>query len=334
MAAKGRVLVTGASGFLGRRLVEMLVARGHAVRALVRKTSKLDGLQLPGVEIACGDIADAADLKQAFDGLDYVVHAAADTSGTEAGARRVTIGGTRNILDLCVDMKVKRLVYISSCSVYGVAGCHPGQVLDETAKIEPFPERRGLYTWGKQEAEKLVLESMRLGLVSAVCLRPGTIYGCGGENYTPMIGFSLKKKLFIVFTNDELVLPLVYVDNLVEAILVAMTSARGSGQVYNVVDPLGVNKKQYIDLLIRRLYRGVPVVYLPYGLLEYVVAVQERLFYLFKCRPILSQYRLDSSQKPIVYDSSRLVDELEWQPRMKFAEAVEVILASQSGGCD
>lgn len=328
MTSEARVLVTGASGFLGRRIVEMLVMRGYPVRALVRHTSKLDGLQLPGVEIVQGDIADTASLKPVFAGLAYVIHAAADNSGTEEGVRRVTIGGTRNVLDLCVEMQVKRLVYISSCSVYGVAGCHPGQVLDETAKIEPFPERRGIYSWGKQEAEKLVLESMRQGLVSAVCLRPGTIYGCGGENFTPMIGFSLKKRLFIVFANDEFVLPLVYVDNLVEAILVAMTSDAGAGQIYNVVDPFAVPKKQYVDSLIRRLYRGAHVVYLPYNLLVKVVALQEKLFGLLGYRPLLSKYRLESSQKPVLYDSSRLIADLKWQPRLRFEEAIELILAA------
>ena len=328
MGGKEQVLITGAGGFLGSRTVEILVDRGFEVRALDRKTSRTDHISPPGVEICCGDVTEVESLRPAFKGVDYVIHLAADTSGTEEGGRRVTIQGTKNILDLCASHSIKKLIYISSCSVYGVADYEPGKIVDENALLERFPERRGPYSWAKFEAEKLVTDFMLREKVPVVCLRPGTIYGFGGEYYSSMVGFSLRRKIFAVIGNGEFVLPLVYIDDLVEAILLAISSEKSDGQVYNVVDPHRIDKKQYANSLIRKLYPDAWIFYFPYGLLSATVMLQEKLFSLLKRQPILTNYRLISSQKPIFYDSSKIMNDLGWKSLVSFDEAVERIVAA------
>jgi nucleoside-diphosphate-sugar epimerase len=156
---------------------------GFSVHALVRKTSTIGDLQRPEVDLHFGDVSDARSMEPSLADVDYVVHAAVDTSGTEEGARNVTIGGTLNILDLCAKLGVKKLIYISSCSVYGTSGCSDGQIIDESSPTEQYPERRGLYSWAKLEAEKLVLSAMAEGKIAITCLRPGTIYGPRSENF-------------------------------------------------------------------------------------------------------------------------------------------------------
>lgn len=325
------ILVTGASGFLGRRLVAALAARGAAVRALVRAGSKVEALRLPGVELCTGDVAEADSLTQAFAGVELVVHAAADTSGSEVGAKRVTIGGTANVLARCAEHGVERLVYISSCSVYGVAELAPGQLVTEDAPLERYPERRGAYSWAKLEAEKLVTAAMARGESAVVCLRPGTIYGPGGENYTPMLGFALGEKLFVLIGDGRMVLPLVHVDNLVAAILAALMAPAGVGGVYNVVDPERVDKRRYMEEFIRKLHPGARCLYLPYGLLYGVTGLQEKLCLLLRRRPFLTCYRLTASQRPIVYDGAKIGRELGWRPVVSFAEAAAQMLAAGQG---
>jgi nucleoside-diphosphate-sugar epimerase len=329
MTIKRNVLVTGASGFLGRRIVESLSAQGCSVRALVRRSSKVDSLRLTGVDIVFGDVTDAESLKSAFDGVDYVIHSAADTSGTEEGARLVTIQGTRNILDLCSENQVKKLVYISSCSVYGVADYRAGQLIDENSSLERFPEQRGAYSWGKLEAERLVLSRMLKGEVPAVCLRPGTIYGCGGENYTPLIGTSIGQNVFTVFGNGQFVLPLVYLDNLVDAILDAMNDEKSTGQVYTVVDSQQIDKRRYMDTFIRKLNPHARVFYVPFSLLSIVVFLQEKIFGMLKRKPLMTLYRLMSSQKPVLYDNSKIMKDLGWASKVSFDAAVERIVAHE-----
>ena len=325
-----KVLVTGATGFLGRRIVHQLIDHGFAVRALVRKTSNTQGLVLPGVELIYGDVTDPDSLLSVFTDIDFVIHAAAGTSGSEELMRQVTIEGTRNILDMCRRFAPCKLVYISSCSVYGIADLGDGAVLDESAQLETQAQRRGAYSLTKLEAEKLVTDCMKQGTVAATCLRPGTIYGPGGENYTPMVGFSLKNKVFMVIGQKKFVLPLVYVDNLVDAIIAAMRSDKSTGQIYNVVDAEQIDKKTYMDAFIRKLYPGAVCLYFPYRLFVGIVAMQEKVFTVLKRKPVLSGYRLASSQNPVVYDASKISDELGWRPAVTFGAAIEEILKPDS----
>jgi len=322
----GKVLVTGATGFLGRRTVEILSERGFSVRALVRKTSKIDNLKRPSVEIFFGDVSEISTLNPAFEGIDFVVHTAADTSGTKEGAKRVTIRGTRNILYLCSEFPVQRLIYISSCSVYGLADCKDGQIIDENGPLERYPERRGIYSWSKIEAEKLVRDCMEKGTVPIVCLRPGTIYGPGGQLFTPMIGFSSTTKLSFIIGNGELILPLVYIDNLVDAIVKTLPSIEPIGNIYNVVDLDNPTKKEYVESLLRRLHPRASFIYIPYAVFWLIVFCQEIFTKLLRYNCSLTRYRLASSQKNIRYDSDRLVKKFGWNSLYSFEHAVDSIV--------
>ena len=319
---KGKVLVTGASGFLGRRTVEILSERGFSVRALVRKPSKIGNLKRPAVEIFFGDIST---LEPAFGGIDFVVHTAADTSGTKEGAQRVTIGGTRNILDVCIKFPVQKLIYISSCSVYGLADCRDGEIIDENGPLERYPERRGVYSWSKIEAEKLVRGCMERGAVPVVCLRPGTIYGPGGKYFTRMMGFSFGNTLFIIIGPKSFVLPLVYIDNLIDAIVLLTQNREHIGNIYNLVDSDNPTKKQYVDLLLKRLYPRSKFFYLPYGMFSSMISCQEKATNLIKVNPFLTHYRVRSSQGNFQYNSARVQQDLDWIPFYSFISAIDKI---------
>lgn len=323
MISKGKVLVTGASGFLGRRTVEILSEQGFSVRALVRKTSRIGNLKRLGVEIFLGDVSDTSTLKPAFEGIDFVVHTAADTSGTKEGARKVTIGGTRNILELCSEYPVHKLIYISSCSVYGVADCRDGQIIDENGPLERYPERRGVYSWSKIVAEKMVRDCIKKRTVPAVCLRPGILYGPGGQMFTPMIGFSVVTIFFIIIGTKNVVLPLVYIDNLVEAIVLAIKKDESIGKTYNVVDSDNPTKNEYVESLLKRLYPKTGFIYIPYSIFSHIIWCQEILTKLLRCDPLLTRYRLISSQKNISYNAKRIRQDLGWTSLYSFNNAFD-----------
>src|SRR5260370_23583956 len=112
-----KILITGASGFLGRRTVQLALERGLAVRALVRRPTAELGLPLDCVYQ--GDVTDPATLSAAVEGVGAVIHAAATTSETapdEALSRRTNVDGTRNLLEACRQAGVRRWVQISSLS--------------------------------------------------------------------------------------------------------------------------------------------------------------------------------------------------------------------------
>jgi nucleoside-diphosphate-sugar epimerase/predicted dehydrogenase len=321
-----RVLVTGGTGFLGRTLVARLVADGYNVRVLARKLSRVEPVWEAGAEIVWGDVADPRSFEDALAGCDAAVHLAAGTSGSERDSETATLQGTRNVLELCGRLGVGRLVYISSCGVYGVADYPDDAVVSETASLERFPERRGTYSASKLEAERYVTQAQERGDVRAVVLRPGTIYGPGGDLFPGLMGFT-RGSTYVVIGPKQFVLPYVYVDNLVDAIVLAMRKEEAVGGTFNVVDPETLTKRAYVDGLIRRVDPSARVVYLPYSLLYALAWLQERAFGLMGRRPVLSPYRLVSSQKSVRYDSQHIMTTLGWAQRVPVAEALNRLTA-------
>jgi len=323
-----KILVTGGTGFVGRRLVRRLVADGYAVRVLARKLANVEPLTDLGVEVSWGDVADLESFSQAFAGCDVILHLAAGTSGSEKDSQAATLQGTRNLLELCRRHKPARLVYISSCSVYGIADYNEKGPVQETARLERFPERRGSYSASKQEAERMVTEYVKSGDVPVAILRPGTIYGPGGDLFTAMMGFSIGSR-YIVIGMGEFVLPLVYVDNVVDAIVQCIDRKEADGEIFNLVDPEKLTKRDYMNRIIRRIDPNARVVYFPYSLLYAITWMQEIAFGVMKRQPVLSRYRLTSSQKRIVYDGGKIAGRLGWKPPVQLREALEELVQAE-----
>lgn len=322
-----KILVTGGTGFLGKRLTERLVVEGYPVRVFVRRLSNIEPLERLGVDIVLGDLADKTSVDRALKGIDVIIHAAAATRGGKADYENGNVLGTRHVLDLSKNNGVRKLVYISSCSVYGVADYKTNQVVTEESSLERFPWLRGDYSASKQRAELLVTDATKSGDFPIVILRPGTIYGPDGENYTPMMGLSLAHRIFLVFGSGTVELPLVYIDNLIDAILWSVRSASANNQTFNVVDTARVTKKQYMEKLIKKLYPKSRTVYLPYSLLYCLTWLQEKAFGLVRRTPLLTTYRLTSSQRQIKYDASKIRSTIGWQPRLTFDQAVAEIVS-------
>jgi len=321
-----KVLVTGGTGFLGNALTRRLINEGYPVRVLARKLSKTEHLKALGVEIFFGDVADPESLTAAFQGIDLVLHAAADTAGSSKAGELSTIQGTRNVIDFCRQFKVKKLIYISSCSVYGVADYKQGDIVTEESSLERFPDRRGHYSLAKLKAEQLVTEAMEEKRLPIVCLRPGTYFGPGGDIFTPMMGFAVGHKVFIIIGKGDFSLPLVSIDNLVDAIIMVMQKSEGNGKVYNVVDSNPPTKKQYVESFLKKIYPNAKYIYLPYSVFYGIVYLQEIMIGMMKRSPFLTRYRLVSSQKKISYDGSRIRNELKWTPPATMQDAYEKVI--------
>jgi len=140
------------------------------------------------------------------------------------------------------------------------------------------------------------------------------------------MGFSIGNKLFAVIGNGKFVLPFVYIDNLVEAIVRGIENNDRAGGIYNVVDSERITKRDYMNKLVRKLYPRATCLYIPYSLLYSAVYIQEKLFSLMGRKPFLTRYRMTSSQKNIFYDSSKIQDELDWTPFVSAEEGIKKVL--------
>lgn len=324
----GKVLVTGGSGFLGRKVIERLVVDGYPVRVLARKLARVEPLVALGAEVVWGDVADLPSFDRAVAGCDVVVHLAAGTSGTERDSETATLQGTRNLLELCERHKPRKLVYISSCSVYGVTEARSGARITETSPLERHPERRGSYSASKQEADQYVSEYMRSGGVPVTILRPGTIYGPGGDVYTPLMGFSAGS-LYVVIGMGGFVLPFVHVENVADAIAQCIEKPQSNGEIFNVIDPEPLTKRDYMNRVIRKIDPSARVVYLPFSVLFAITWFQEMAFALMKWRPVLTRYRLVSSQKRVRYDGGKIMSRLGWRSRLSLRDALDRLVTSE-----
>lgn len=216
--SRGRVLVTGAAGFIGCRAAEVLqLGEGWQVRSLVHRPGGAARLARLPVELVPGDLKSREDMARAVQGCDAVVHCAI---GTAYGQRReifaVTVEGTRHLVEAARAAGVRRFVHLSSIAVHGtgVQG-----VLDEATPIRP--RRGGDYSESKAAAERIVARAARAGL-PAVILRAGNVYGPFGRTLSIRPIQYLRRGRLVLAGAADSPSNTVYVDNLVHAIVRAL----------------------------------------------------------------------------------------------------------------
>jgi nucleoside-diphosphate-sugar epimerase len=295
-----------------------------AVRALVRPTSRIGQLSALAIEWTEGDLGSTEKLQRAVEGCDVVYHCAAATNGSWGDYLEGTIRGTERLLAASAAEGVKRFVYVSSLSVYGVMQLGHHAWVAEEAPIEPRPEERGDYTRAKVEAERLVLSySQGKGLPLSI-VRPGTIYGPRGKVFFPRIGYALKNKVFIIIGRGNHLLPLAYVENVADALWLAGTRQEAVGQIYNIVDDDKITQREYLNEFLRRAGLKGIVLHMPFSLMYMLASLLEAQAGMARKKPspLLSRYRLVSATKDLRYDTSRAKKHLGWTPHVSLEEGL------------
>jgi nucleoside-diphosphate-sugar epimerase len=244
--------VTGATGFIGRRLVDALVDAGHKVRALVRDPAKAQFLHRPGVELVQGDLGAPVSLHEGVTGAQRVFHCGGlvgDWLRPEE-TRRINVEGTRALLTACTSAGVERVVYLSSLSVYGL-GHHHG-----TYETAPHRYSGDVYLDSKIDAERMVRVFMDRDGPEMVILRPGFVYGPGDQRFMPRLLEALARRQFAYIGDGSKVLNIGYVDDVVHAALLADSTRAAAGQAYNLTDGTETSLRSFVELLCQQL--GIP----------------------------------------------------------------------------
>lgn len=240
------ILITGATGSIGSALTRRLSASGQPVRALARSAARAGVLRaLPGVEIFEGDLTRPATLRGCADGCGLVYHLGAKITGSDRAAfQAVNIGGTRALIAEAVRARVQRFVYASTITVYGF---REAENIDEDF---PWTTESLPYVATKQEAERSVRSSA--GRLPLVVARLGDVYGPG--QYVWTINFIEKINSNIMHPptdGSSGTLNPVYIDNLIDALLLLGTHSAAVGQIFNVVDGTPIPASDYIRRMAR-----------------------------------------------------------------------------------
>jgi len=329
-----KVLVTGAGGFLGTAVVERLLAHGYTdLRCGLRRRTaipKLDVLrrQYPRatVEYCAGNLKYKDDAARAIDGVQLMFHLAAGLRGDPVDLFLDSIVASRNLLDVAACVKPLRIVLISSMGVYGVAGLRRRAKVTEQTGVEPHPERRDPYSRTKLRQEELFWEYQRRAGFELVVLRPGVIYGPGGGHFSDRVGLTIAGRLFHVGHRN--LLPLTYVENCAEAVVVAGTHKQTAGHVYNVHDDdlptcreyLHAYKKQVADICSIRV---------PYFVMRVLsrMLVKYHTYSKGQLPAILTPYRIASLWGGNHFDNSKL-HSIGWKQLVPTAEGLRKSFAA------
>lgn len=307
------ILVTGAAGMLGRAVAARLAQLGCGSRLLVRRVSQAQMLP-PSAEVVVGDVSDVNTLDLALEGVAAVLHLAAATRGGRSDFDSTNIEGTRNLVEACLKRDACRLVHVSSIGVLDHAGrADAAGRMQEDSPLEPHPEWRGHYTRTKLAAEAVVLDAVRGRGLDAVILRPGQILGPGCETVTPNGVVTLRG--WNLVGDGRSLLPLVYVEDVVDALLLAAFRPGIAGEVFHIVDPAPVTQEQYLARWRARV-PGVPLRRVPWALALGAAGCVEWLSRLLRREAPLTRYRVRSLRPLSGFDIAKASRALGWQPRI------------------
>ncbi|QDT55391.1 3 beta-hydroxysteroid dehydrogenase/Delta 5--_4-isomerase [Caulifigura coniformis] len=326
-------LVTGAAGFLGRRLVRELASEGMAVRCFLRASSRSDELRSfvgedlwPNVEIVRGDLMNPADCRAAIDGIDVVHHAAAGLTGSTAVMFLNTVVPTRRLIAACLEQPVKRFVLVSSLGVYGAATLKRNGVLDESCPVDAEPERRDPYTYSKVVQEQAAWDACRNHGLPLVVIRPGVIYGPGRGALSNRIGLQMGGRMFRIGGGRQL--PYVYVDHVATAMRQAGVEPGIVGEAFNVLDDELPSGKQVLRMY-RQAGRRVKSVWIPQTAIGPLSSLYERYSRWSggQLPGVITRYRTDSMWKPLKFTNTKARERLKWSPHLPFAETFQRSIA-------
>lgn len=330
------VLVTGAGGFLGSVLVARLLASGEGyVRCFVRANSDLSRLQdlrraYPSacIDQVVGNLACRSTACHAVQGIHTVYHLAAAMRGAAATLFHGTVVASESLLQaLDREGGSPRVVLTSSLGVYGTSDLPANCSITENCPLDPKPEGRDSYTHAKIWQEQLFRDFAARRSIDLVVVRPGVLYGPGGKAFPSRVGIVVGDTLFQLGDANNL-LPLSYVENCADAIVLAGTSPSASGQSYNVLDDDLPTVSEFIQGYKRQVAK-IPSVHVPYGLAMFAsraVASYHR-YSRGQIPALLTPYKTAAIWKGHRFENQR-IKALGWKQGVPTAEALRRTFAS------
>lgn len=314
-----RVLVTGSTGFLGRRLMPRLRADGHApVALLLPDEAAPRDLLAASLPIVRGDITDPTSLAGVAKDCDAVVHLAAAVGYGQRmdHCLRVNRDGAENVMCEAARSGARRFVQLSSVSVYGRA---PGRRLDESA---PLRKTGDPYGDTKIDAERLLVEHAARGEIELTMLRPAVIHGPGDRLFLPRLVENVRSGRARIIGSGRNRVDAVHVDDVVEVIARVLSDARTIGRVYNVNHPANPSWAELVTEVARLLGVPPPRAHVPYPLALALAGVTEGLARLRGRDPLITRYAVRVVGRQYHYVVDRLQRELGFVPRVGLLDSV------------
>jgi nucleoside-diphosphate-sugar epimerase len=333
VSPKERILVTGATGFLGGRVVESLLEHGyHNLRCFTRCRSKGGPLEelktrwggCPGLEIMEGNLLSQEDCAAAARNAAVIYHVAAGRGEKAyADAFMNSVVTTRNLLEAsCRQGWLRRFVNVSSLSVYSNKANPRWRLLDESCPVESQPTRRGdAYSFAKIKQDALLQQYGERFCLPYVIVRPGVIYGPGNEGIHGRVGLATFGLFLHLGGSNKL--PLTYVENCAEAVVLAGLRAGVDGEVFNVVDDDLPTSRRFLGLYKRNV-RHFRSIYIPHCISYCLCWLWEEYCKWSEGQlpPVYGRATWHVCWKRTGYSNEKIKERLGWRAKVSSAEGL------------
>ena len=314
-----RALVTGATGFIGSRLVRELTRRGMEVRSLVLTGEPIEHIREYTTDIRRGNLNEPQSLKGIAEGIDLVFHLAARVTdwGSRQAFYKPILEGTRNLLEESAGKGV-RFVYVSSIAACGLGRHLKGMKESDEARMSGVP-----YNDAKLEAERLVLSFHNQGKVNAVIVRPANVTGPGSVWVKDIV--DRFKALFVpLLDHGRYSASLVYVDNLVNGMILAGTHSGAAGNTYHLRDDWDVTWRRYLTDLGAMVGKR-PGFSIPFSLAWKLGALSEKVLTPLNIRPPITRLAAAIMGRDNDVDTTKARTELGWNTQVSYEQALAEI---------
>lgn len=316
-----KILVTGATGFLGKYLVEQLLSTGYEVLALGRNEKAGQKLAEMGASFCKGDFTDKEGCSAYFENVDYVIHAGALSTvwGSWDSFYNINVIGTRNVCELCMEHNIKRMVYISSPSIYS------GKVHRFDIRENDYDSRNELnyYIKSKIMSEEIVQKFQAEGLYTVV-IRPRGLFGIGDTSLIPRILKANQKIGIPLFNKGKNYVDITCVENVAYAAMLCVQAENISGEVFNISNGEPMQFKEILELFMKSIEGKARYLKLPFGLVYGIASFLETIYRTFhiKGEPALTRYTVCTLAFSQTLNISKAKKMLGYEPKITIAEGI------------
>ncbi len=317
------MLVTGGTGFLGRRLAMALLERGHSVRIMGRNMAPVQALLAQGARPVVADLRDREAVIAACAGVDVVFHVGALSApwGKRADFFETNVGGTEAVLAGCRAHGVKRMIYVSSPSV--VFDGRDQRLLTEDA---PYPRRfASIYSLTKKIGEDRVRAAQEL---ETVILRPKAIFGPGDSSLLPRLIAAARQGRLPQIGDGRNLVDLTYVDNVVHALLLACEAQAAVHHTYTITNDEHVPLWEVVHVVLKRLGLSTNLRQVPISVALAAASLMELRAALTGREPLLTCYSAAILARTQTYDIHAAKRDLGYTPQVSIADGIERTLAA------
>lgn len=320
-----KALITGATGFLGGALTRRLYSMGWHITALGRNVSKLKNLESEGMQVLQVDLEDKENMSDVCKDQDIVFHCAALPSpwGNFEAFYQANVIGTRNVICGCEQHKVKRLVYVSTPSLY--FGYSSRVNVKET---DILPEPVSNYAATKILAEEEIDKAFADGLAT-ISIRPRAIFGPGDTVIFPRLIPRLQSGKLLILGDGENIVDLTYIENVVNALLLCAESPASTlGKKYNISNDEPVKIWKLIERICTELDLPAPKRKISYRTANAAASVLEFIYTLIPTHPEppLTRISVSMMANSTTLDISAAKNELGYKPRVSVDEGFELFM--------